>query len=146
MQLKRLTTVVFTDHVDECVAFYCERLGFERTITVPSDEVDGSESQFAAIQSGTHELMFQTFASAERDAPGAVARSTPPSFMLYVEVPDLDSAIQGMNGLAPVISRRTTFYGSEEIAYRDPCGTVVVLAEFPQSSAVPSEGSAEETE
>ena len=36
-----------------------------------------------------------------------------------------------MAGLEPAISRRTTFYGSEEIGYRDPCGTIVVLAQFP---------------
>ena len=54
--------------------------------------------------------------------------------MLYVEVPDLDAAIERMAGLEPAISRRTTFYGSNEIGYRDPCGTIVVLAEFPEGT------------
>ena len=133
MQLKRVTTVVFTDDVDACSAFYTERLGFEQTMAVPAQQPGETGSQFAAITSGTHELMFQTFKSAEDDAPGAVARANPPSFMLYIEVPSLDAAIERMQGLAPAIARRKTFYGSEEIGYRDPCGTVVVLAEFQDS-------------
>ena len=39
-----------------------------------------------------------------------------------------------MEGLEAEVDRRKTFYGSEEIAYRDPCGTLVVLAEFAQSA------------
>jgi catechol 2,3-dioxygenase-like lactoylglutathione lyase family enzyme len=144
MQLKRVTTVVFTDDVDGCTAFYTDRLDFELTMAVPAQEPEDIGSQFAAVTNGRHELMFQTFASAEKDAPGAVARSNPPSFMLYVEVPDLDAAIERMQGLEPAISRRQTFYGSEEIAYRDPCGTVVVLAEFPEATTEEPANAADE--
>ena len=133
MELKRVTTVVFTDDVDSCSAFYIERLGFEQTMAVPAQQPGETGNQFAAITNGSHELMFQTFKSAEDDAPGAVAKANPPSFMLYIEVPNLDAAIERMQGLTPAIARRKTFYGSEEIGYRDPCGTVVVLAEFPDS-------------
>ena len=48
-------------------------------------------------------------------------------------VADLDAAIERMKGLEPEVSRRTTFYGSDEIGYRDPCGTLVVLAHFPEA-------------
>jgi catechol 2,3-dioxygenase-like lactoylglutathione lyase family enzyme len=133
MQLKRVTTVVFTDEVDACSAFYTERLGFEQTMSVPAQQPGETGSQFVAITNGSHELMFQSFKSAEDDVPGAVARANPPSFMLYLEVPSLDAAIERMRGLEPAISRRKTFYGSEEIGYRDPCGTIVVLAEFPDT-------------
>jgi len=133
MQLKRVTTVIFTDHVDDCSDFYTRRLGFEQTIAVPAQQPGETGSQFVALGSGDHELMFQSFRSAEDDAPGAVARANPPSFMLYVEVRNLDEAIERMRGLEPAISRRQTPYGSEEIGFRDPCGTVVVLAEFPET-------------
>ncbi len=133
MKLKRVTTIVFTDDVDACSAFYTERLGFEQTLAVPLQQPGETGNQFVAVTNGSHELMFQTFKSAEDDAPGTVARANPPSFMLYIEVPSLDAAIQRMHGLTPALSRRKTFYGSEEIGYRDPCGTVVVLSEFPDT-------------
>lgn len=140
MQLKRVTTVVFTDDVDASAAFYTERLGFELTMAVPAQQPGASGSQFAAVTNGSYELMFQSFKSAEDDAPGTVARATPPSYMLYLEVPSLDAAIGRMAGLEPAISRRETFYGSDEIGYRDPNGTVVVLAEFPESAEGTSGG------
>ena len=133
LDLKRVTTVIFTDDVDTCAAFYIERLGFVESLSVPTQEPGQSGSQFVALRSGAHELMLQSFQSAETDAPGTVARAKPRSFMLYIEVDSLDAAIERMAGLDPVLSRRTTFYGSEEVAYRAPCGTVVVLAEFPNT-------------
>jgi catechol 2,3-dioxygenase-like lactoylglutathione lyase family enzyme len=131
MQLKRVTTILFTDDVDACSAFYTERLGFEQTMAVPARQPGETGNQFAAATNGQYELMFQSFKSAEDDVPGVVGRAHPPSFMLYLEVPDLDAAIARMEGLEPAISRRKTFYGSDEIGYRDPSGTVVILAEFP---------------
>ena len=144
MQLKRVTTVVFTDDVDACSTFYTERLGFVQTMAVPAQQPGETGSQFAAITNGSDEIMFQTFKSAEDDVPGAVARANPPSFMLYLEVPNLDAAIERMHGLEPAISRRKTFYGSEEIGYRDPCGTVVVLAEFPDTAEEASNDAGEQ--
>lgn len=131
MEAKRVTTVIFTDEVDACAKFWTERLGFEQTMSVPAQQPGAGGSQFVAVQNGRHELMFQSFASAEDELPGMFAPATPRSFMLYVEVPELDAAIERMKGLEPAIARRSTFYGSNEIGYRDPCGTIVVLAEFP---------------
>lgn len=133
LDLKRVTTVIFTDDVDTCSAFYMERLGFVESLSVPAQDPGQTGSQFVALRSGVHELMLQSFRSAEKDAPGTVARANPRSFMLYIEVDSLDAAIERMADLDPVLSRRTTFYGSEEVAYRAPCGTVVVLAEFPDT-------------
>ena len=134
MEAKRLTTVVLTEDVDACSKFWTERLGFEQTMAVPAQQPGATGSQFAAVQNGKLELMFQSFKSAEDELPGLFAQGPSQSFLLYVEVPDLDAAIERMSGLEPAISRRTTFYGSNEIGYRDPCGTIVVLAEFPEQA------------
>jgi hypothetical protein len=84
--------------------------------------------------------MFQTIKSAEDELPGVFALSDPRSFLLYIEVADLDAAIKRMKGLEPAVARRKTFYGSEEIGYRDPCGTLVVFAEFLQPEGDDSTG------
>ena len=130
VEIRRLTTVVITETVDDCVAFWTDRLGFEETMSVPAQQPGETGKQFAAVSNGHHELMFQTLRSSEEDLPGAFGLAEPRSFMLYVDVPSLDSAIERMDDLEPAVSRRTTFYGSEEIGYRDPCGVLVVLAEF----------------
>ena len=140
MEIKRLTTVIVTDKVDNCATFWTEHFGFEQTMAVPAQQPGETGNQFAAVVNGNHELMFQSFKSSEDDLPGAFALADPASFMLYLEVADLDAAIERMKGLEPAVSRRTTFYGSNEIGYRDPCGTLVVLAEFPKTSEQDPEG------
>lgn len=140
MEINRVTTVIITDNVDECATFWTERLGFEQTMAVPAQQPGETGNQFAAVGDGNHELMFQSFKSSEVDLPGAFALADPPSFMLFLEVADLDAAIERMHGLEPAVSRRTTFYGSNEIGYRDPCGTLVVLAEFPKTPEQDPEG------
>ena len=48
--------------------------------------------------------------------------------VLFIEVEDLDAVIELLGG-APVLQpRRTTFYGMEEIAVREPAGNAVTFA------------------
>ena len=42
---------------------------------VPAQQPDETGNQFAAISNGSHELMFQTFKSAEDDAPAGTEPS-----------------------------------------------------------------------
>lgn len=132
LELKRVTTTILTDDVDGCAVFWTARLGFEQTIAVPAQQPGESGNQFVALNNDQHELMLQSIKSTETELPGMFALAERQSFMLYLEVSDLEAAIERMAGLEPEISRRTTFYGSDEIGYRDPCGTLVVLAEFPE--------------
>lgn len=134
MEVKRVTTTILTDDVDACVAFWTERLDFEQTMSVPAQQPGETGNQFAAVSDGRHELMFQTFKSTEEDLPGMYVPTDKRSFMLYVEVPDLDAAIERMQGLEAAVSRRQTFYGADEIGYHDPCGVLVILAEFPEAA------------
>jgi catechol 2,3-dioxygenase-like lactoylglutathione lyase family enzyme len=140
MEVKRVTTTILTDDVDACVAFWTERLDFEQTMAVPAQQPGESGNQFAAVSNGRHELMFQTFKSTEEDLPGMYKPTDERSFMLYVEVPDLDAAIERMEGLEAAVSRRQTFYGADEIGYKDPCGVLIVLANFPEGADADSGG------
>lgn len=140
MDVKRVTTTILTDDVDACVAFWTERLGFEQTLSVPAQQPGETGNQFAAVSDGRHELMFQTFRSTEEDLPGMYVPTDKRSFMLYVEVPDLDAAIERMQGLEAAVSRRKTFYGADEIGFHDPCGVLVILAEFPKAADEDSAG------
>ena len=92
MTVKKITPVLFAEEIEPCLNFWVERLGFEKTIDVP----EGNKLAFAILQKGGVELMYQTYASAQKDvsAVGPELRKGP-SF-LYVEVENLDEIIDNL--------------------------------------------------
>ncbi|PYX34523.1 MAG: hypothetical protein DMG81_19830 [Acidobacteria bacterium] len=121
-----ITPVLFVEEVESCVKFWVERLGFQKTAEVP----DGSKLAFAMLQKGHVELMYQTYASADKElaAVSQMVRKGP-SF-LYVEVDSLEQTISAIQGAEVVTPVRTTFYGATEISVKDPGGHLVTFAEF----------------
>ncbi len=126
MNLKRITPVLFVENVEPCVNFWVERMGFEKTAEVP----DGGSLAFALLQKSGVELMYQSYASADKEgaAFGQLARKGPT--FLYVEVDSLDQTIAAVKGAEIVMPVRTTFYGSTEIGIKDPAGHWVTFAQF----------------
>jgi uncharacterized glyoxalase superfamily protein PhnB len=125
MNVKRITPVLYVKEIEPCLKFWVERAGFQTTAEVP----DGDKLGFVALQKGNVELMYQTFASQEKDTPGWSKQFSGPTF-LYIEVDDLSALISAMKGVTVELPERTTFYGAREIGYRDPGGHVILFAEF----------------
>jgi uncharacterized glyoxalase superfamily protein PhnB len=126
MSVNKITPILFAEEIEPCPKFWMERLGFEKTVDVP----DGNKLGFAILQKGGVELMYQTYASAEKD----VSTVTPdvrkgPSF-LYVEVGNLDEIINAIKGTEIVMPVRTTFYGAKEIGIKDPAGHMIIFAQL----------------
>ena len=65
MNVKRITPVLLVKEIEPVVPFWVDRLGFAKTIEVP----DGNKLGFVTFQKGTAEVMYQTYASVEKDAP-----------------------------------------------------------------------------
>ncbi len=63
MNVKRITPVLLVKEIEPVVPFWVERLGFAKTIEVP----DGSKLGFVTLQKGAAEVMYQTYASVEKD-------------------------------------------------------------------------------
>ena len=126
MTVKKITPVLFAENVEPCVKFWVERLGFQKTVEVP----DGNKLAFAMLQKGNIELMYQSYASADKDveAISQLVRKGPT--FLYVEVESLDEAIAAVKGAEVVMPVRTTFYGATEISIKDPAGHFVTFAQF----------------
>jgi uncharacterized glyoxalase superfamily protein PhnB len=126
MNVKKITPILFAEEVEPCVKFWVERLGFEKTVEVP----EGNKLAFAMLQKGNLELMYQTYASAEKDnrAIGQLTRKGPT--FLYVEVENLDQTIAAVKGAEIVMPVRTTFYGATELGIKDPAGHIVTFAQF----------------
>jgi uncharacterized glyoxalase superfamily protein PhnB len=124
MKVKRITPVLLVEQVEPCVTFW-ERLGFEKTTEVP----DGDSLAFATLGKDNVEVMYQTYASVEKDPDAPKSFSKGPTF-LYVEVENLDDTIAGMKEPTIVMPVRTTFYGAKELGVKDPGGHIITFAQF----------------
>lgn len=126
MTVKRITPVLYVKEIEPCVGFWMDRLGFKETVEVP----DGDRLGFVLLQKDGLEIMYQSFASAEKDAPTAAKEINGGRTFLYIEVADLKPVMDAMKGVPIVVPLRTTFYGAREIGVKDPAGHVIVFAEM----------------
>jgi uncharacterized glyoxalase superfamily protein PhnB len=108
MTIKRITPVLFAEEIEQCVSFWVERMGFQKTAEVPG----GNKLAFVMLQKGNVELMYQTYASAEKDVPAVSQLIRKGPTFLYVEVESLDDTIAAIKGAEVVVPVRTTFYGA----------------------------------
>ena len=126
MTIKRITPILFVSDVEPCSKFWVERLGFAKTAEVP----EGDKIAFVMLQKDGTEIMYQSFASVEKDMPAinSVVRKGPA--FLYVEVESLDAIKEAVKGADVYLTERTTFYGAREIGIKDPAGHYVTFAQF----------------
>jgi len=125
MTVNRLTPNLYTDDVEACMKFWVERMNFEVTAEVP----DGQGIAFAALQMGTLELMYGSYASLDKEpsVAGSYQRGTG---FLFLEVDDLDAVVAAMKGAPIVTPTHQTFYGSTEFTVKDPAGHLITFAHF----------------
>lgn len=123
--MKKLTPVLYVEAIEPALPFWVDRLGFEVTVELP----EGDRLGFVILRKGAVEVMYQTRASVEHDVP-ALADHPLGGSMLFLEVDDLDAVAHALDGIAPVVPRRTTFYGADELIIREPGGHIVTFARF----------------
>jgi len=126
MTVKRITPILFAAEIEACLKFWTERLGFEKTIDVP----EGNKLGFAILQKGAVELMYQSYASAEKDVSATSSEVRKGPSFLYVEVESLDEIIGAIKEIPVVMPVRTTFYGAKEIGIKDPAGHLIIFAQL----------------
>jgi uncharacterized glyoxalase superfamily protein PhnB len=126
MNVKRITPVLLVKEIEPIVPFWVDRLGFTKTIEVP----DGNKLAFVAFQRGSVEVMYQTYASVDKDAPPAMAAAARkgPTY-LYLEVDDLDAVLAALKNTPRVMPERTAVYGMREFAVQDPAGHFITFAQ-----------------
>ena len=122
--IKKLTPVLVVDAIEPVLPLW-DALGFQRTAEVPH----GDRLGFVILQSGTAELMYQTFDSVRAD--DARIGSDFGRVGVFIEVENLDAVTKRVpKETAVVVERRKTFYGSTEMILRDAAGNTVILAEM----------------
>jgi uncharacterized glyoxalase superfamily protein PhnB len=124
--VKRVTALLLVDEIEPCLNFWVDRLGFTKAGEVP----DGNKLAFVMLQKGTTEVMYQTYASVQKDDTQAAKDMRKGPTFLYVEVDDLDAVIAALKGVPVVMPVRTTFYGAKEIGVKDPAGHFITFAQY----------------
>jgi uncharacterized glyoxalase superfamily protein PhnB len=126
MNIKKITAVLFVEEIEPCVKFWMDRFRFQKTAEVP----EGNKLAFAMLQKGNVELMYQSYASADKDATQISQQVRKGPTFLYVEVDNLEEAISAIKGSEVYMPVRDTFYGSKEIGIKDPAGHYITFAQF----------------
>src|SRR5690242_14443142 len=126
MRVKKITPVLYVQTIEPCMEFWTSRFGFQKTVEVP----DGDRLGFVILQKDNLEIMYQSFASAAKDAPAIAKEVEGGRTFLYMEVDKLEPVIAASKNANIVVPVRTTFYGAREIGLKDPAGHVVVFAEM----------------
>jgi uncharacterized glyoxalase superfamily protein PhnB len=125
MNVKRITPVLFVREIEPILPFWVDALGFTKTIEVPH----GDKLGFIALQKGSTEVMYQSYASLGEDMPLiAEAARKGPTF-LYIEVDNLDAVLTALKNSKIVQPERTAFYGMREVGYQDPAGHFITFAQ-----------------
>jgi hypothetical protein len=122
---KKLTPVLIVDAIEPCLPLWVERLGWKTTAEVP----EGDKLGFVMLEKDGVELMYQTWASVEKDLGRKSPRPTTTTVGLFLEVTDLDAIEKQIKGLPLSLPRRTTFYGMDEIGVTEAGGHMVVFAQ-----------------
>jgi hypothetical protein len=124
MNVKRITPVLFVKEIEPVLPFWVDKLGFTKAIEVPH----GNKLGFVALQKGATEVMYQSFASLEKDMPLIAETRKGPTF-LYIEVDNLDAVRNALKDSKIVQPERTAFYGMREIGFQEPGGHYVTFAQ-----------------
>ncbi|HEV2150232.1 MAG TPA: VOC family protein [Longimicrobiaceae bacterium] len=123
--MNKLTPVLYVEAIEPALPFWRDRLGFEVTAEVPQ----GDRLGFVILQKGGVEIMYQTRESVAEDVP-PLADTPLGGSLLFVQVDDLDAVERALEGVEPVVPRRKTFYGADELIVREPAGNAVTFAQF----------------
>jgi catechol 2,3-dioxygenase-like lactoylglutathione lyase family enzyme len=120
--MRSITANLIVASIEDCLAFYVDKLGFAKTVEVLHDNKLG----FVILKHGDTELMLQSRASVAAD----IANVDPAKFLaaIYIDVETLAPIRTALNGWPRVIPERTTPYGAREIFVRDPAGNLVGFA------------------
>ena len=126
MPVKKLTPVLFVEKIEPVLPFWTEHLGFVKTVEVP----EGNHLGFVILQQGNVEVMYQSYASLDKDLPAIADDARKGATFLYIEVDNLDALKPALLSADVYLPERNTFYGVREIGVRDPAGHFLTFSQM----------------
>jgi len=121
----KITAVLIVEEIEKSLAFWVDRMGFQKTVDVP----EGDRLGFVILARDGAELMMQTISSVRKDEPKfAPDKPETKGCGLFIEVPDFADVKRRLDGYPIVMPERVTFYGMREIGVAEPNGHTVIFA------------------
>ena len=120
----KITPVLVVENIEKSLAFWIDRMGFNKTVEVP----DRDRLGFVILARDGAELMLQTRESVRKDIPEFAPASDHAPAHLFIEVADFADALKRLEGYPIMLTERTTFYGMREIGVFEPGGHAVIFA------------------
>jgi lactoylglutathione lyase len=124
--LKKLTPNLMVEDVAQTLTFYKDVLGFEVVMTLP----ETTPFDFAIVSRDGVELMFQSRQSLSENVPALTGSPIGASQTFYVEVSGISDLYEQLRDKVEiVVDLHTTFYGTQEVYFRDINGYVLSFSE-----------------
>ncbi len=124
--VKKLTPVLFVKEIEPVLPFWVEGLGFTKTGEVP----EGNKLGFVILEKDGVEVMYESYATVDKDMPAIAADVRKGPTFLYVQVDNLEEVKSAVKRADVYMPERKTFYGSTEIGVKDPAGHFITFAQF----------------
>jgi uncharacterized glyoxalase superfamily protein PhnB len=129
--LKKLTPNLMVENVNRTIEFYTGVLGFELLTTVPEE----GQFDWAMMRRDTVEIMFQARSSLGGEIPMLVDVPIGGSLTFYTEVAGLKELYDQLKDQVEIVQDlHTTFYGTQEFAFRDSNGYLLAFSEAVESA------------
>ena len=129
--LKKLTPNLMVEDVHHTLTFYQDILGFDLEMTLP----ETAPFDFAIVQRDGVELMFQSRQSLSDNVPALAGSAIGASQTFYVEVAGINELYQQLRGKVEIlVDLHNTFYGTQELYFRDINGYILSFSEAIQTS------------
>jgi hypothetical protein len=121
----KITAVLIVEEIEKSLAFWVDRMGFQKTVDVP----EGDRLGFVILVRDGAELMMQTISSVLKDEPKFAPNGPQTKGCgLFVEVGDFEDVKRRLDGYPIAMAERVTFYGMREIGVAEPNGHTVIFA------------------
>lgn len=121
--VRRMSSVMLVDHIEPCLSFWVDRLGFEVRIRIQG----AHQLDFVTLGKGDVEILYRTRESLGQEQPGLIDGVEPhqPWVVMYLEVDDLDALLPSLEGLEMKVPETTSPFGTREVFVREPSGRIV---------------------
>ena len=126
----RLTPNLMVEDVRHTLTFYQDILNFRVVMTLP----ETAPFDFAIVQRDGVELMFQSRQSLSENVPALSGSAIGASQTFYIEVAGINELYQQLRDKVEiVVDLHTTFYGTQELYFRDINGYILSFSEAIQT-------------
>lgn len=123
---QEVTTNIMVEHVFATVKFYEEKLGFQKTVSVP--EV-GENLDFAIVKKDNIAIMFQEKNNLIEEYPSLHVEKIEPTFTLFITVSNIEELYEELKDKVEIAKElHMTFYGRVEFAIFDNNKNILTFA------------------